>query len=136
MPLVRERDSKRLHIKSILDFFALPPGKGRIPIHRTDVGTILMADLIGARSCIYVKDERGLFTDDPKKDPDAEFIPSISVSELVELGLDDLIIERPCLEILQNSEVLDRIQIVNGLERGELTAALAGEPAGTVITKG
>jgi molybdenum storage protein len=118
------------------DFFALPPGKGRIPIHRTDVGTILMADLIGARSCIYVKDERGLYTDDPKKDPDAEFIPSISVSELVERGLDDLIIERPCLEILQNSEVLDRIQIVNGLERGELTAALAGEPVGTVITKG
>ena len=51
------------------DFFAIPPEKGRIPIHRTDVGTILMADLIGARSCIFVKDERGLFTDDPKKDP-------------------------------------------------------------------
>jgi molybdenum storage protein len=95
-----------------------------------------MADLIGARTCIFVKDERGLFTDDPKKDPDAEFIPSISVSELLELGLDDLILERPCLEILQNSAVLDRIQIVNGLEPGNLTAALAGEPVGTVITKG
>lgn len=118
------------------DFFAIPPEKGRIPIHRTDVGTILMADLIGARSCIFVKDERGLFTDDPKKDPDAEFIPSITVSELIELGLDDLILERPCLEILQNSQVLDQIQIVNGLERGNLTAALAGEPAGTIITKG
>ena len=118
------------------DFFAIPPEKGRIPIHRTDVGTILMADLIGARTCIFVKDERGLFTDDPTKDPDAEFIPSISVSELLELGLDDLILERPCLEILQNSAVLDRIQIVNGLEPGNLTAALAGEPVGTVITKG
>ena len=118
------------------DFFAIPPEKGRIPIHRTDVGAILMADLIGARSCIYVKDERGLFTDDPKKDPSAEFIPEITVSELLERHLDDLIIERPCLEILQNSQVLERIQIVNGLERGNLTAALAGEPAGTVITKG
>ncbi len=66
------------------DFFAIPPEKGRIPIHRTDVGTMLMADLIGARSCIYVKDERGLFTDDPKKNPDAEFIPEITVSELIE----------------------------------------------------
>jgi molybdenum storage protein len=118
------------------DFFAIPPAKGRIPIHRTDVGTMLMADLIGARSCIFVKDERGLFADDPKKDPDVEFIPSISVSELLALGLDDLIIERPCLEILQNSEVLDRVYIVNGLERGNLSAALAGENAGTVITKG
>jgi len=117
------------------DFFAIPPEKGRIPIHRTDVGAILMADLIGARSCIYVKDERGLFTDDPKKDPEAEFIPQITASELIERDLDDLIIERPCLEILQNSQVLDRIQIINGLERGNLTAALAGEPVGTVITK-
>ncbi len=118
------------------DFFAIPPERGRIPIHRTDVGTILMADLIGARSCIYVKDERGLFTDDPKKDPDAEFIPRITVSELMALGLDDLILERPCLEILQNSQVLDQVQIVNGLEPGNLTAALAGEPVGTIITKG
>ena len=117
------------------DFFAIPPEKGRIPIHRTDVGAILMADLIGARSCIYVKDERGLFTDDPKKDPEAEFIPRISASELIERNLDDLILERPCLEILQNSQVLDHIQIVNGLERGNLTAALAGQPVGTVITR-
>lgn len=118
------------------DFFAIPPAKGRIPIHRTDVGTMLMADLIGARSCIFVKDERGLYTDDPKKDPSAEFIPSITVSELRERELDDLIIERPCLEILENSQVLDRVQIVNGMERGNLTAALAGEPVGTVIMKG
>ncbi len=117
------------------DFFAIPPSKGRIPIHRTDVGAILMADLIGARSCIYVKDERGLYTDDPKKNPDAEFIPTISVSELIARQLDDLIIERPCLDILENSEVLDRVQVVNGLEPGNLTAALAGEPVGTVITK-
>jgi len=117
------------------DFFAIPPARGRIPIHRTDVGTILMADLIGARSCIFVKDERGLFTDDPKKDPDAQFIESISAGELMERELDDLVIERPCLEILQNSEVLDHIQIINGLERGNLTRALAGEHVGTIITR-
>jgi molybdenum storage protein len=118
------------------DFFAIPPAVGRIPVHRTDVGTILMADLIGARSCIFVKDERGLYTDDPKKDPDAEFIPEITVSELFERGLDDLIIERPCLKILKNSQVLESVQIVNGLERGNLTRALAGEHVGTVIRKG
>ncbi len=117
------------------DFFAIPPEKGRIPIHRTDVGTILMADLIGARSCIYVKDERGLFTDDPKKDPDAEFIPKASVAELIERGLDDLILERPCLDILHNSPVLESVQIINGLEKGNLTRALAGEHVGTIITK-
>ena len=117
------------------DFFAIPPEKGRIPIHRTDVGALLMADLIGARSMIYVKDERGLYTDDPKKDPGAEFIPQISVSELVAMGLDDLILERPCLEILRNSQVIDQVQVINGLERGNLTRALAGEHVGTIIAK-
>ncbi|MRS12858.1 MAG: uridine kinase [Actinobacteria bacterium] len=117
------------------DFFAIPPEKGRIPIHRTDVGALLMADLIGAKSCIFVKDERGLYADDPKKDPQAAFIPKATVSELEAMALDDLIIERPCLDIIRHSQVIDSVQIVNGLERGNITRALAGEPVGTIITK-
>jgi len=117
------------------DYFAIPPAKGRIPLHRTDVGTIIMADLIGARTCIFVKDERGLYTGDPKKDPNEEFIPEIGARTLMERDQDDLIIERPCLEILQNSEVLERITIINGLEEGNITRALNGENAGSVIYK-
>ncbi len=124
-----------LHGMPPYDYFALPAPKWRIPIHRTDVGTLVMADLIGAKRCIFVKDERGLHTDDPKRSPGAEFIPDISVRDLLARDLDDLIIERPCLEILQNSEVIDAIQIVNGLEAGNLTRALRGEPVGTVIHK-
>jgi len=115
------------------DYFALPSSNQRIPIHRTDVGTLILADLIGARSCIFVKDEKGLHTDDPKKNAAAEFIPEITVEDLLARNLEDLIIERPCLEILRSSEVIDRIQIINGLEKGNLTRALAGEPVGTVI---
>lgn len=117
------------------DYFAIPPAKGRIPIHRTDVGTIILADLIGARTCIFIKDEQGLYTDDPKKNANAEFVPEIGARTLMERDQEDLIIERPCLEILQNSEVLDRIQIINGLERGNITRALEGESVGTVIFK-
>ncbi|MEN6474476.1 MAG: uridine kinase [Syntrophaceae bacterium] len=117
------------------DYFAIHPSRVRIPIHRTDVGTVLLADLIGARSCILVKDEQGLYDDDPKKNPKARFIPSISASELIERNLDDLIIERPCLEILKNSEVISQIQIINGLEEGNITKALNGEPVGTIIAR-
>jgi molybdenum storage protein len=117
------------------DYFALPAPKWRIPIHRTDVGTLIIADLIGARSCIFVKDEKGLYADDPKKNSKASFIAKISVKDLLAKDLDDLIIERPCLEILQNSEVLEKIQIVNGLEKGNITKALNGKPVGTIITK-
>jgi molybdenum storage protein len=117
------------------DYFAMPPPKGRIPAHRTDVGTIILADLIGARTCIFVKDEKGLYTDDPKKNPKAEFIPTIGARTLLQRDLDDLIIERPCLEILQNSEVIGEIQIINGLEEGNITRALNKEHVGTIIYK-
>jgi molybdenum storage protein len=50
-------------------------------------------------------------------------------------NFDDLIVERPCLEILQNSEVLDRIHIINGLEEGTITQALEGKHVGTIIHK-
>ncbi len=116
-------------------YFSIRPAKGRIPIHRTDVGTIILADLIGARSCIFIKDERGLYTGDPKKNPKERFIPEIGAKTLMKKDQDDLIIERPCLEILQNSEVLDKVYIINGLEKGNITRALNGENMGTVIYK-
>ena len=117
------------------DYFAIPPATGRIPIHRTDVGTLILADLIGSRSCIFIKDEKGLYSDDPKKNPDAEFIQEIGAKQLLERNLDDLIIERPCLEILQNSQVIRQIQIINGMEEGNITKALNGEQIGTIIYK-
>jgi molybdenum storage protein len=117
------------------DYFAIPPAKGRIPIHRTDVGTLILADLIGARSCIFIKDEKGLYSDDPKKNPKAQFIDRIGAKELIKKDQDDLIIERPCLEILQDSQVIGEIQIINGMEEGNITRALKGEHVGTIIYK-
>lgn len=117
------------------DFFALPPDKGRLPVHRTDAGTLLMANLIGARSCILVKDEDGLYMENPKTNPKAAFIPAIGAKELLRMDLDDLVIERSCLEILINSEAIDKIQIINGLKKGNITKALAGKRVGTIIFK-
>jgi uridylate kinase len=67
-----------------------PPVTGRIPANRTDTGVYLMAEFLGARSMIYVKDEDGLYTDDPKKNPDATFIPKISAQELLDMDPNDL----------------------------------------------
>ncbi len=117
------------------DYFAIKPEKGRIPIHRTDVGLVILGDLIGARRILFVKDEDGLYTEDPKKNPDARFIPDITVAELMEKDQDDLVIERPCLEIIKNSEVIEQVQVINGMKEGNITKALAGEHVGTIIRK-
>ena len=83
---------------------------------------------------IYIKDEKGLYTADPKKDKSAKFIPRITVSELEELDLQDVIVERAVLDLMQNAEHSRKIQFINGLEKGNLTRALNGEPVGTIIT--
>src|SRR3954465_11569076 len=109
------------------------PAIGRIPPQRTDTGCFLIAEVFGARKMIYVKDEDGLFTADPKKDRSATHIPRISVQELLERDLDDLVVERAVLELMLNARNIREIQFVNGLKPGQLTAALDGEPVGTVI---
>ena len=109
------------------------PAKGRIPPQRTDTGCFLIAEVFAARKMIFVKDEDGLFTADPKKDPKSEFIPRISVEELLAKDLDDLIVERAVLEFLARARNIKEIQFVNGLKPGQLTAALNGEPVGTII---
>ena len=109
------------------------PEKGRIPPQRTDTGCFLIAEVFAARKMIFVKDEDGLFTADPKKDPKCEFIPRISVQELLARDLDDLIVERAVLDFLARARNLKEIQFINGLKRGQLTAALNGEPVGTII---
>jgi len=109
------------------------PVTGRIPPQRTDTGCFLIAEVFGARKMIYVKDEDGLYAADPKKHPSSEYIPRISVEELLTQDLEDLIVERAVLEFLARARNIREIQFVNGLKPGQLTAALEGEPVGTII---
>jgi molybdenum storage protein len=110
------------------------PQVGRIPPHRTDTGCYLISEVLGARSMIYVKDEEGLYTADPKKDRSARFIPRITVEELEALDLGDVVIERTVLQLMKSAKHRRSVQVINGLKKGNLTRALNGEPVGTVIT--
>jgi len=112
-----------------------PAEKGRIPPHRTDAGAFLTAEVLGARRCILVKDEKGLFTADPKKDPQARFIPEIEVNELLAMDLADLAVERTMLQALANARTAKEVLIINGREKGNLTKALQGKNPGTRIFK-
>lgn len=123
-------------------FFEHPAEHGSIPPHRTDCGAFLLAENIGARSLIFLKDEKGLFDRDPKKVPKAQrnkmrFFDRISATELLELDLDDLIIERPILTLLRRAKCLKELQIIDALNHPEhILAALEGKHVGTIIYKG
>ncbi len=107
--------------------------KSRIPPNRTDAGVFLSAEFLGCKRAIFIKDEDGLYTDDPKKNPDATHIPRISAQELIDRDLDDLVLERLVIEYLSRSKWVKELQIVNGLKPGQVTAALNGEDVGTII---
>lgn len=112
-----------------------PPEEGRIPSNRTDVGAFLLAEVIGAKQCIFIKDVDGLYTDNPKVDPDAEFIPKIGAKELLDRDLDDLVVERVVLELLTRAQTMKQVQVINGTKEGNITRALNGEHVGTIIYK-
>ncbi len=116
-------------------YFERPPEVGRIPPNRTDIGAFLLAEVLGAKQCIYIKDENGLYTDDPKKNPHASFISEIGARELLNRNQDDLVVERTLLESLCHSQGVKQIQIINGMKRGNITKALRGEHIGTIIFK-
>ncbi len=123
-------------------FFGMPPYTfwqqnaevGRIPPHRTDTGAYLVAEVFGARSMIYIKDEDGLYSADPKKDKHAKFIPRISAAELTATNLGDVVIERAVLDLLQRAKHCKSVRIINGLVPNNITRALEGEDVGTLIT--
>ncbi|TWA61015.1 molybdenum storage protein [Azospirillum brasilense] len=111
-----------------------PAAEGVIPPYRTDAGCFLVAEQFGCKAMIYVKDENGLYTANPKTSKNATFIPKISVDEMKAKGLQDSILEFPVLDLLKNARHVREVQVINGLVPGNLTRALAGEHVGTIIT--
>ncbi|MCX6695469.1 MAG: uridine kinase [Candidatus Altiarchaeota archaeon] len=111
------------------------PKLGNIPEHGGDFGMYIISETFGARSMIYLKDQKGLYTENPMVNPRAELIKKIEVNELIKMDLKDLIIERPVLEMLKNSRNRKSVQIINGLTEGNLTKALNGKNVGTIIYK-
>ena len=70
----------------------------------------------------------------PKKDRNAKFIPKITVEELEQLDLGDVVLEHTVFQLMRNAKNRRSVQVINGLKRGNLTRALDGEPVGTIIT--
>ena len=106
----------------------------RIPPHRTDAGVFLSCEFLGAKRAIFIKDEDGLYTDDPKKDAKATHIPRITAKELIARDLNDLVVERVVVDYLPRARWCKELQIVNGLKPGQVLAALEGKDVGTIIS--
>jgi molybdenum storage protein len=105
----------------------------RIPHHRADTGAFLLADALGAAGLTIVEDVDGVYTTDPKGagGEQAQLLREASAADLGKLGT--LPFDRALLEVMATARHLERVQVVNGLVPGRLTAALRGEHVGTII---
>jgi len=109
----------------------------RIPLHRADTGAFLLADALGVAGLTIVEDVDGIYTSDPNgtDGKQAKLIREASVSELAKhkgtLPFDPVL-----LEVMANARHIERVQVVNGLVPGRLTAALRGQHVGSIIRTG
>jgi len=116
-------------------FWEPPPDAGHLPMHGSDFGLFQLAEVLGMKQVIYVKDEDGLYDKDPKKHADARRFDRITLDELMKQLPEENILDRELFHAWSHARNLKRITIVNGLVPGQLTRALRGEQVGTVIVK-
>jgi len=109
----------------------------RIPIHRADAGAFLLADALGAAGLTIVEDVDGVYDADPKgaHGKTAKLMHETSVADLAK-HKGTLPFDRTLVEIMATARHLERVQVVNGLVPGRLTAALRGAHVGTIIRTG
>jgi molybdenum storage protein len=113
-----------------------PPLEGAVPMHGSDFGLFQMAEVLGMKQVIFVKDEDGLYDKDPKKHADAKKYGKVTLEQLLEKPPQENILDEELYRTWAEAKNIKRVVIVNGLVPGQLTKALDGEDAGTVITKG
>jgi molybdenum storage protein len=117
-------------------FWEPPSEDGPLPSHGSDFGLFIHAEVLGMQRMIFVKDEDGLYDKDPKKHKGAKKFGRLTLDELFAVMPEETILDRTLFKAWRDARHVKHIQIVNGLVRGQLTAALAGDDTvGTVITK-
>lgn len=116
-------------------YWEKPPKNGVLPESGADFGAYMTAEGLGGRCMIFVKDQDGLYDKDPELHDDAKLIKRISAQEILAGDFPELIIDRLVIEMLAKARHVKEIHIVNGLKRGNITKAINGENAGTIIYK-
>ena len=109
----------------------------RIPPHRADAGAFLLADALGAAGLTIVEDVDGVYDADPKGPggDKARLIREVKAADIAKTE-GALPFDRVLLEVMATARHIERVQIINGLVPGRLTAALRGEHVGTIIRTG
>jgi uridylate kinase len=125
-PYIRRRALRHME-KGMVVLFAGGTGN---PYFSTDTAAVLRAIEMESDVVIKATKVRGVFSSDPKLDPDARFLPTITFQEVVarELGVMDAAAVSLCKE--NGLPII----VLNLEERGAVAAAIRGERVGTLVS--
>ena len=115
---------------------------GTHPGHTTDTVSAMLAERSGARELLILTNVDGVYTTDPRKDPDAERLPRITTSQLVDIVSEGqykagstAVVDPVAAGIIHRAGILTKV--MDGRDLDQVSAALAGDDfIGTVVAPG
>ncbi len=126
-PYIRRRAMRHLEKKRVVIFAA---GTGN-PFFTTDTAAALRAVEVHAEVLLMAKNGvDGVYTADPKTDPDAEFIPEITHMEAVRRGLK--VMDVTALTLCGENRL--PIHVFNMDDGANIERVVSGERVGTLVT--
>ena len=125
-PYIRRRAMRHLEKGRIVIFAA---GTGN-PFFTTDTAAALRALEIHAEAILMAKNGvEGVYTDDPKVNPDAEFIPEITHHEALSRGLK--VMDSTALSLCMDNKL--PIYVFNMNDEKNIDRIVSGERVGTLV---
>jgi uridylate kinase len=124
-PYIRRRAIRHLEKGRVVIFAA---GTGN-PFFSTDTAGALRAAEISAQLFIKATKVDGIYTDDPIKNPQAEFIDEISYLETINRGI--RVMDHTALTLCMENKI--PILVLNINKPGNLLKAVRGERVGSLI---
>jgi uridylate kinase len=126
-PYIRRRAMRHLEKGRVVIFAA---GTGN-PFFTSDTAAALRALEIHAEAILMAKNGvEGVYTADPKSDPDAEFIPEIGAREALQRGLK--VMDSTALSLCMDNHV--PIYVFNMNDESNIDRIVSGERVGTLVT--
>ena len=124
-PYIRRRAQRHLDKGRVVIFAG---GTGN-PYFSTDTAAVLRALEIEAEMIIKATNVKGVYSADPKKDPDAEFIPELTYQDAIVRGLN--VMDANAFALCKDNDL--PINVINVNEPGVIARVLRGERVGTMV---
>jgi uridylate kinase len=127
-PFIRRRALRHFQQGRVV---ILAGGTGN-PFFTTDTCAALRAAELDAEVLVKATKVEGVYSDDPKKNPEAKLLPKLSYDDVLKQGL--RIMDHAAISLCRDNHI--PIIVLNIFKKGNITKAICGEPVGTLIDEG